>query len=212
VHHRRAVGQGTVGGGDGVEHVVGDARGLDAVLHRVRVAGDDQREGLADEPHLVAGEDRHGRGGELLGGAVEDRDDVAEGQVGGVVGRDDAGDLARRRQVQLRDAGVRDRRAHEPRVQHPGQRDVVDEATAPGEQARVLVAGDRGADPAAPVPVEAWFGGRPVVAVAAALGAVGVGVGGEPGHVGGGHRAPPAVGCAARRQASATSVRVSRRR
>ena len=94
---------------DGVERVVGDQGGLDAVLHGVRVAGDDERQRLADEAHLAAGEDRHRGGRELLGGPVEDGDDVAERQVRGVVGRDDAVDLAGRGEVQLRDRGVRDR-------------------------------------------------------------------------------------------------------
>ena len=189
---------------DGVERVVGDPGGLDAVLDGVRVAGDDERQRLADEAHLAAGEDRHRGGRELLGGPVEHGDDVAERQVGGVVGRDDAVDLAGRGEVQLRDRGVRDRGAHEARVQHPGQRDVVDEAAAPGEQARVLVPGDRGADPATAAAVEAGLDGGPF----AALRLIGIDVGRDAGQVGRGHRGPPAAWA----QASATSVRVSRRR
>ena len=204
VHRGRAGGERRLLRDDGVERVVGDPGGLDAVLHGVRVAGDDERQRLADEAHLAAGEDRHRGGRELLGGPVEDGDDVAERQVRGVVGRDDAVDLAGRGEVQLRDRGVRDRGAHEARVQHPGQSDVVDEAAAPGEQARVLVPGDRGADPAAAAAVEAGLGGGPF----AALGLVGVDVGRDAGQVGGGHRGPPAAWA----QASATSVRVSRRR
>ena len=56
------------------------------------------------------------------------------------------GAAQRGRRVDAADRGAGERAAHEARVQHPGQRDVVDVGAVPGEQAGVLDAVDARAD------------------------------------------------------------------
>src|SRR5262249_34922234 len=79
--------------------------------------------------------------------------------------RDDARHARRDRRVDRGDAALRDVAADECCVQQAGDDDVVDVAAAPGEEPRVLMAGDALAD-------EASAGGHascPVGAVAAAM-------------------------------------------
>src|SRR6185312_1581065 len=72
--------------------------------------------------------------------------DTALGQVGGGEDGGDAGRLAGRADVDVRDARVRQRAAHDESVQRALGGEVIDVLTAPGEQRRVLAAGDRLSD------------------------------------------------------------------
>ncbi len=58
--------------------------------------------------------------------------------LGARVDRDDSWKGARFADVDRRDERVGDRAAHERRVEHPGELDVVDVATGTGEDAAVL--------------------------------------------------------------------------
>jgi hypothetical protein len=69
--------------------------------------------------------------------------------IGGGGTRSGPGFAAQRcRDIDRADARMRVRAAHEGRVQHAGELDVVDEERASGEQAGVLVAWDRFAEEA----------------------------------------------------------------
>ena len=118
------------------QDVVVDVDQLDRVAGRVPVLGDDEGDLLALEADLVGGQHGlHVRGQRRRPGQVERLQVLAgDDRLDPGVGQRPAG-------VDGHDPGVRDRRAQQRAVQHPGQRDVVDEPTLAAHQARVLLAG-----------------------------------------------------------------------
>ena len=119
----------------GSDHLVLDVDQLERVARRVAVVGDDERDLLALEAHLVGGEHglrvvrhrRHPRQPERLEhGAGDDRVHLRVRLGGGGVDR--------------HDPGVRVRAAQDRAVQHAGQVDVVDVAALAADEADVLLA------------------------------------------------------------------------
>ena len=132
------------------------------VLGDVPVLGDNDRDRIADEAHGVRRQDRSGRPDDATADRRVERR-VLEGRE--VLVREhgmDAGQRTGRGEVERDDPTVRDVAAHERRFQHARQRDVIDVATAPGEQAGVLLACHRLADESARVdrvrPVDRFHG------------------------------------------------------
>ena len=128
---------------DGRQRVVVHVDQLERVDRRVGVLGDDRRDLLSLEPHLVGGQDRLCVAGErrhpgqvVLGHqlAGDHRDDAGCGRRAGGVDR-----------VDLR-MGVR--AAEDRHVQHPRQDDVVDVVALAADEPVVLLAADAVADPA----------------------------------------------------------------
>jgi hypothetical protein len=125
------------------ERVVVDVDQLQGVAGDVGVLGDHRRDLLALEHHLVEGQDRLGvaRQGrhprQAVGVQVAAGDDRDHARVGG-------GRLG----VDGGDAGVGERGAQQRHVQHAGQGDVVDVVAAAAQEAVVLLAPHRVAEPA----------------------------------------------------------------
>jgi hypothetical protein len=114
-----------------------DVDELEGVAGGVAVLGDDEGDLLALEAHLVGGQHGHGVGRqgrcpgeveslEVLAGDDGEHLRVREG-LGGVDGDD---------------PGVRQRRAQDRAVQHPGQHDVVEVAALAADEPRILLALD----------------------------------------------------------------------
>ena len=118
---------------------------LAGVLGGGAARGDDDRDRVADQPHLVGGQRR-------LRWAVDGlRADELERQralrhLGAGEHEGDARRAASRDRLHTEDASVRERAAQERGVQHPGELQVVHVAAAAGQDARVLHAGDASAD------------------------------------------------------------------
>ena len=147
----RRVGFGEVG--DGEERLVLDRDALGGLLRRLEHRRDDERHGLADMTRLAAGERIPGRIVARPAGGVGNRlrrvgdggDTCGDEVVGG---EDGERGIARRRRVDRADRRVRVRRAQEDGVQRLGRRDVVGEASGPGDEAEILDARNGLADPA----------------------------------------------------------------
>ena len=121
--------------GDGVQVLVLDVDQLQRVTRGVPVLGDDERDLLALEPHLVG--DQHGL------------DVVAQGRHPGqaLLGQHRPGDdqlhlrvRLRRTYVDAEDLRVRHRGTQDRQVQHAVQLDVVAVAAPAADEARVLLA------------------------------------------------------------------------
>ena len=112
------------------------------VLGEVAVGGDDRGDRLAVEADPVAGEER--LGGLDVGAQRRPRPQLAARDLGIVAGhhRDHARRGPRGVGVDAADAPVGERAAHEGDVEHSGETQVADIATATGEQPGVLLAGD----------------------------------------------------------------------
>ena len=124
--------------GHGRQRIVVHVDRVDGVARDVRIAGDDDRDGVADEVHAVARQDRVLRRLEIRNGGgarhqAARRVDVGAGQDG-----DDARDRARRRDVDAGDARVRVWAAQDHGVQKPGEPHVVHVGGDPLDQTRVL--------------------------------------------------------------------------
>ena len=133
--HGGAVGERLLGVHHRVERFVHDVDQLDRVACRVVVLGDDERDLLTVEAHLVGGEHRlgvvrqrrHPRQPERVeDGAGDDGLDLRVGLGGRRVDRDDPG------------VGVR--AAQDRAVQHAGQVDVVDVVAPAAQEPDVLLA------------------------------------------------------------------------
>ncbi len=133
--HRRAVGERLLGVHHRVERFVHDVDQLDRVACRVVVLGDDERDLLTVEAHLVGGEHR-------LGVVRQRRHPCQPERVEDGAG-DDGFDLRvglGRRRVDRDDPGVRVRAAQDRAVQHAGQVDVVDVVAPAAQEPDVLLA------------------------------------------------------------------------
>ncbi len=147
VVRRRVVDDGTVAAGPDDVHYRGqrlvvdlDERG--AVLGRVALAGHDGGHGLAREAHRRPGQDR--LLGLDVGGQRRARSDamLRPVRIGAGHHRHDARSRRRARGLDAADPGVRMDTAHEGHVQHAGQLDVAHVPSSPGEEARILLAGN----------------------------------------------------------------------
>ena len=117
------------------QRVVLDVDQRERVVGRVLVGRDHERDLLALEADLVAGE--HGLR------VVGDRRHPREPERLEVLGGDDGGDVGmreRRRRVDREDARVRVRAAQDRAVDHPRQLDVVEVGARAADEARVLLA------------------------------------------------------------------------
>ncbi len=129
---------------DGIFLGVPDLDQRGRVLGHAAAVGNDQRQRFADVCHAPIGQRsrRH-----ILRREVEAQHvDLALRQVLLRVDGVHARNIARDARVDRENPAARDRAARERDVQHPRQRDVVDELAAPGQQARVLLARDALAD------------------------------------------------------------------
>ncbi len=127
---------------DRLERLVVDVDHLGGVLREVEALGDDERDRVTDEAHLVV---RQWRTWGLRSVATDRRVPLlldVRVQVGGGEHRAHAGHGPRRGRIDAPDAGAGERTAHERRVQHPGQRDVVDVGAVAGEEPGVFDPGD----------------------------------------------------------------------
>ncbi len=145
VHERRAL----LARRERVEHdgqlLVVDLDQVAGVLGDVAVLGDHGRDGLAVVAHLL---DRDHVLDDRAGAERRQRRRV----LGDVLAGDDANDAGQRlgrRRVDRDDLRVRVRAAHDRRVRHAGQLDVVEVAALAAQEARVLDAVDALAEPAA---------------------------------------------------------------
>ncbi len=117
------------------QRLVLDVDQLQGVVGRVLVGRDDERDLLALEAHLVAGE--HGLG------VVGDRRHPRQAQRLEVLGGDDRGDVGMRERlgrVDRDDARVRIRAAQDGAVHHAREPDVVEIVALAADEARVLLA------------------------------------------------------------------------
>ena len=139
----RVLGERLLRARDRRERLVVDLDQLERVLRDVRRLGDHGRDLLALEAHLVRGEHSLRVAGERRHpGEVVRRERLAGDH------RHDAGQLRRPRDVDRADARVRERAAQELHVEHPRQDDVVDVRPLAANEAGVLLALDRVAEPA----------------------------------------------------------------
>ncbi len=119
----------------------------DRVLGDVAVVGDHEGDELPDVSHLVRGErELCARVGERRVGDEERCGLVERPEIGRRQDEVDAGQLARPRGVDGRDPRVGVGTSQTGRPQDARGIDVVDEASEAPQQARVLVAGNAGAD------------------------------------------------------------------
>ncbi len=132
--------------GHGGQLVVIDHHRLRPGPRRLAAVGDDEGDPVADEAGDVAGQQR-ARRRQLPGKGHQAGNDAVGGDVGVGVDRDDAGDRARLGRVDPGDAGMAIGRAHRRGEQHAGRMNVVGEAAPPGQQAEILDALGRLADP-----------------------------------------------------------------
>ena len=159
VHERGAVRERGLGVADDRKGVVVDEHEVGAVARDVAVVRDHDRDGLADVADLVPREQRllglaHVRAGRV--GGAEDARRRRQGGVGQHAV--DARQGLRRRDVDALHLRVAERRAHEHRVQHAGQAQVVDVAALARHELAVLLAQDGLADPAAGLPLDSRHG------------------------------------------------------
>ena len=120
---------------DGRQRLVLDVDQRQRIVGRVLVDGDDERDLLALEADLVAGQ----YGLRVVG----DRRHPRQAERLEVLGRDDGGDARvgeRARGVDRDDLGVRVRRAQHLAVDHARQPDVVEVGALAADEARVLLA------------------------------------------------------------------------
>ena len=159
-HARRARACRVGCGGDHGQWLVDDPHPFRCVARERTRLRDDHGDGLADEAHLVRGQREMRRDEDLRAVAVGEEDvrrarrerPVRDGfqtvaqRVGAGEHGEHAGERERLRGVDRDDARVRVRRAQHGGPGLAGEVDVVAEAAAAGEQARVLLARDRLAD------------------------------------------------------------------
>ena len=119
-----------------LERLVLDVDQLERVAGRVVVVGDDERDLLALEAHLVGREHRL-RGRPTSSASTPSRAPRGRAPVMTAWTR---GQRQRRRGVDRDDPGVGERAAQDRAVEHPGQRDVVEVAALAADEPRVLLA------------------------------------------------------------------------
>jgi hypothetical protein len=141
---RRAGGAGRGGGRHGGQRHVLDRDQLRRVLRLVARLGDDERHRLADVAHLVHSQERlrlegEGLAGDGIGlGAGAQRRESVGGDLGGGQHRQHARRGKRRRPIDAVDPRVRMRRAQHHRMDQPVERQIVEIAAAPGQEAQIL--------------------------------------------------------------------------
>ena len=159
VEQRGALTQGGLRVGDRVERLVVRLDRLEAVLGRVAVARDDDRDRLPDPERpsvgdrrqrtrfqlhvdllLQSGRDLPPRG---LGEGADAPGEVGPGDRG-----HDALDLERRRDVEARDLGMGERAPQHRRVQRARDGDVRREPPGPADESRIFLAAEPLPDPA----------------------------------------------------------------
>ena len=147
VHRARPVRHGRVVADDRVHRIDLDLDQVAGVLGHVARLGDDEGDRLAREAHVSVGQhtERTAGVGPLV---VEPRRDDLVVEVGAGEHVDDAGELARRRDVEAHDRPGGDVAAQERDVQQAWHRDVVDVGAVPGHEAGVLATEDPLADEA----------------------------------------------------------------
>jgi hypothetical protein len=146
VQARRVVGQGALDRQDRLQDLVLHVQQLRRVLGHVGVVGQDRRHGLTGEAHHVHGQ--AGLEGVLRAGLADVR---PYAQVGAVPAREDRGvgeRLVQPCRIDLNDARVRVRAAHQHEVQAPRHLQVVEIARGAGRKPPVLDPPDSGADQA----------------------------------------------------------------
>jgi len=146
---RGARSQGGAAIGHGRQRLIIDVNKSSGVLGAVARLRNYDRNRLADECDLVAGEHKRGDIGRKLGGAEAEREPLLREQ------RFEIGERKQRADVRVcfgcaridaPDAGVRVRAAHEGRLQHAGKVEVVDETSAADQQSAIFEPLDRLAD------------------------------------------------------------------
>ena len=120
---------------------------LERILGECPSLGDDERVRIADVAHFVVGQHlvRAGWPHRQHGGRTHRADEHVVQVDCGQHGNDTVG-LACGSDVDAHDASARDVAPCERHVQHAGHDDVVDVATLPGQQSRILLAADAVAD------------------------------------------------------------------
>ena len=147
---RRALRLGRVD--DGRQHVVVDDDALGAVAGLVGCLGDDDGDDIADIAGHVLGDRRVGAGlhrRAVLGmdqPAADETADAVVGEIGAGEHGDDARCRLRLGRADRLDAGMGVRRAHEGRVGHALELDVVGVPALAGDEAPVFLAKNTGAD------------------------------------------------------------------
>ena len=135
-------GRGAIGDGRDVRDVDLDA--LDCILGQRPALRHDDGQRLADEPHLVRGDDRLDETLEPFDGGETDRDGRDDrADVGCGEDRRDAGTSPCRAQCDVANSAVRHGTAHDGRVQQAFAREIGNETAAPGQQPGVLDPLDR---------------------------------------------------------------------
>ena len=148
MEHGRAVGDRRLDVRHRRERLVVDVDQLGGVLRGRAALGDDHRHPVAGEPRLVGRERQVLDHRDVVGHGPEARQPAGPcvGEVGPRERCHDSGRLARGRDVDVLQDGVRIGAAHDVGVHHPGRGEVVDVAALAVEQARVLLAENGGAD------------------------------------------------------------------
>ena len=115
------------------------------ILGDIAIVGDNENNRLADVANLIARQTLHFRHRPPSGIKHHDLGldgiQILRGEHGA-----HAGDSTGRLDIDAADLPARHLRAHEGRLQHAGQGDVIDKAAMPGEQALVFLAGQALAD------------------------------------------------------------------
>ena len=148
VNGRRTAGDRQFDVGHVRQRLVVDLDELGCVLRLNACLGHDDRDAVAGEPRLVDGEREVLDHLDVVGHGPEARQAVRPdvGEIGPGEGGDDAGRLARLRQVDACDRRVRVRATDDDRMHHPGRGEVVGVRSLAGEEPCVLLARNGGAD------------------------------------------------------------------
>jgi hypothetical protein len=146
---RRILLQGRAAVVDGRQRLVVHVDPIHRIFGNVTALGDDAGDRLAGVAHFVLGKRvRHPRDAQRRM-RHKQRQRLAAHRLGQFGKRQygvHAGKRRRRRLLDAAHAGMRMRAAHEGRVQHAGQMDVVDELALAAQQRRILLARSRGAE------------------------------------------------------------------
>ena len=129
---------------DGRQRLEVDHDQVGGVLGDVAALGDDERDGVAHEAHLVLGQRRTRHLGDVRADRGVPLLPGTRVQVGGDEHGVHAGECLRLADVDGLDAGPGEGAAHEARMEHPGAGDVVDERPRAGEEPGVLHPVDAG--------------------------------------------------------------------
>ena len=131
---------------DRVERLEVDHHCFGSIFRTGTRGGDHHADDVTGEADAIGAHRVDHRHGEPRWPDSRSRPDATH-HVGAGPHRHDAGQGARFFDIDAGDPGVRPRAAHERHVQQPGGHQVVDEAPAPGEQARVLDTTHTGSGP-----------------------------------------------------------------